>query len=170
MHGNDAGFFLVPVLAIFLILRRGFRQSRVRPGGLFIYPLIICLLIAASFIHRPIPTPQIMAVLTAAALVGLALGWITTAHLQLSVDPKSGTILSKPTPIGTAITAAVFALRFGVDYMIRSGGGGAHDPVLLAIANAGLLFVAGRLIGRAVHLWIRTRPLLAEHAARAPSP
>lgn len=172
MHGNDAGFFIVPVLAIFLILRRGFRQSRVRPGALFVYPLIICLLIAATFVHQKVPTPQIMAVLAAAALCGVALGWITTAHLQLSVDPKTGTILSKPTPIGTAITAAVFALRFAVDYMMRADAGGAHahDPLLLAVANAGLMFVAGRLIGRSVHLWIRTRPLLAEHAARAPLP
>ena len=164
MHGNEAAFFIAPLLAIFIILRRGFRQSRVRPGALFIYPLVICLLIAASFLHQKMPTPQVMTVLAAAALCGLALGWITTAHLQLSVDPKSGTILSKPTPIGTAITAAVFALRFAVDYMMHADAGGAHahDPLLLAIANAGLMFVAGRLIGRSVHLWIRTRPLLAE--------
>jgi energy-coupling factor transporter transmembrane protein EcfT len=163
MHGNDGVFFIIPLLAIFFILRRGFRQSRVRPGALFVYPLIICLLIAATFVHQKMPTPEMMAVLAVAALVGLGLGWFTTAQLQLSVDAKSGTILSKPTPIGTAITAAVFALRFAVDYMMRADAGGAHahDPLLLAAANAGLMFVAGRLIGRAVHLWIRTRPLLA---------
>lgn len=88
MHGNDAAFFIVPVLAIFLILRRGFRQSRVRPGGLFVYPLIICLLVAMTFVHQKMPTMEMMAVLAVAALVGVALGWITTAHLQLSVDPK----------------------------------------------------------------------------------
>ncbi len=105
---------------------------------------------------------------------GLALGWFTTQHVELTLDPKSGTIMSKPTPFGSLLTAGVFAARFGIEYLVNGVPGGEtpggqvaphHAAHLLWLANAGLLFVAARMIGRAWHMWIRTRPLVEQLAA-----
>jgi len=89
--------------------------------------------------------------------------------------------MSRPTSFGTALTAAVFVLRFAIAFLVNGGpDGGAphmaariaqHADNLLWFADAALLFVAARVLAQAAHMLIRIRPLLARHkAAQLPSP
>ena len=110
-------------------------------------------------------------------MAGAALGWFTTQHVELTLDDATGTIMSKPTRFGTYLTAAVFILRFAVEFMVNGGPGGASGPphmparvvqhagTLLWLADAGLLFVAARMLAQSAHMWLRIRPLLARHKA-----
>ncbi|HXC55476.1 MAG TPA: hypothetical protein VNU97_09285 [Rhizomicrobium sp.] len=169
MHGLAP--FIAPALALFLILRRGMRPTRIKPDRLWIYPGIITLLALAALSRGKLPGLEGIAIFVAAVLGGGALGWFTTQHVELTLDDKTGTIMSQPTPFGTLLTGAVFAARFILEYLVNGGpGGGApaalkHGDLYVWLADAGLLFVAARGLTRAWHMWARTRPLLAQHKA-----
>ena len=129
--------FIAPALALFMIFRRGGKERRVKPNALWIYPLGISILAALALSRGRLPGLEAYLYFGIALAAGAALGWFTTQHVELTLDSKTGTIMSKPTQIGT----------------------------LLWIADAGLIFVAARVMAQAAHMWLRIRPLLAEHKA-----
>lgn len=166
---HDFAPFIAPALAMFLILRRGFTARRVRPGQLWTFPVLITVLATAALSQGKAPDLEALAIFAVALAAGAALGWFTTQHVELTLDEKSGTIMSQATPFGTLLTAAVFAGRFAIQYYLQ-GAPGTPVPVhhadgLLRLADAGLLFVAARGLAQAWHMWIRTRPLIARHKA-----
>jgi hypothetical protein len=174
--------YLPPVLALLIIFRRGMKPRRIKVNSLWRSPIIFCVLagVALSRSHAP----GLLAVSSYVLAVGAggALGWFTAQHAELTLDPGSGTIMSKPTPVGTAITAAAFLLKFAID-IYMNGGPAAPNPHPFAVqhaagitvfGNAMLLLAVARTIGGAAHMWIRTRPLveqLTQHKAdTAPPP
>ena len=170
---NNLAPFIAPALALFFILRRGLRPRRVKPNGLWTFPVVLTVLALLSLSHSGVPALLAVAGYATAVVGGFALGWFTAQHVELTLDPASGTVMSKPTPFGSALTALVFIGRFAIEYFVKGTPGGPpgahiapeHAANLIWLANAGLLFVAARMIGRAWHMWIRTRPLLAQIAA-----
>lgn len=168
-----------PALALFIIVRRGFKPRRVKANRLWVYPVLITAMAGLVLWRSGAPGVEAVAIYAAAVVLGGALGWFTTQHLELTLD-DNGTIMSKPTPIGTLLTAAVFVARFAAEFYMNGGAPrpGPNPPnlhptaqgLVLWLTNAGLLFVAARLIAQAWHMWLRTRPLLAQHAAAQPPP
>jgi hypothetical protein len=171
---NTLAPLIAPAIALFFIYRRGRTPRRIRPGALWIYPLVITLLALSTF-SRGMPHDLLAIAIYGVALVGgAALGWFTTQHVELTLDEKTGTIMSQPTLFGTLLTAAVFAVRFGLEYLVNGGPGqGApHAHIsperaasLLLFADAAMLFIAGRSLAQAGHMWLRTRPLVAQRRA-----
>ncbi|MBS0472566.1 MAG: DUF1453 family protein [Proteobacteria bacterium] len=166
--------YIAPLIALYIIIRRGSRPRRIRPNGLWIYPLIITVLAASALSHSKAPDLLGYGLFVVAALAGAALGWFTTQHVELTLDEKTGTIMSKPTQFGTILTAAVFVARFAIEFMVNGNPNGMpsrhvlqahHADSLLLFANAGLVFVAGRILLQAAHMWLRVRPLVAQHKA-----
>jgi hypothetical protein len=173
---NEIAPFLPPALALFIIIRRGLKPRRIKPDRLWTFPAIITLLALATIWRGKVPGAEALAIFAAAMAAGAVLGWFTAQHVELTLDPKTQTIMSKPTPFGTAITAAVFAVRALADYW-HGGHGGlssmlpatiVHSELFLWLTDASLLFVAARGMTRAWHMWVRTRPLLAPQPATAP--
>lgn len=173
--------YLGPALALVFIFRRGFRPRRVKVNSLWRSPIIFCVLAFLSLSRSHAPGLLALSSYALAIVVGGALGWFTAQHVELTLEPHSGTIMSKPTPIGTSITAAAFILKFAIDFYMNGGpGNGAPQVHPLAIqhaaginvfGNAMLLFAVARTVGSAAHMWIRTRPLveqLARHKASQP--
>lgn len=171
---KDLAPYIAPALALFFILRRAGRERRVKPNALWIYPLAITLLAVLVLTQGQMPALEAYAYFAVAIAAGAVLGWFTTQHVELTLDPETGTITSKPTRIGTYITAGVFVLRFAVEFVVNGGPGPSGPPrinpqlqqhagTLLWLADAGLLFVAARIMAQAAHMWLRIRPLLAEH-------
>ena len=170
MHGFAP--LIAPALALFFIIRRGSRPQRIKPGRLWIFPGVITILAVAAIWHGKFPSVLELAVYAAAIVAGGVLGWFTTQHIELTLDDKTGTVMSQPTLFGTAMTAAVFLARFGLDFLSAGGTGGGwkalaaqHGASLVLITNAGLLFVAGRGLSRAWHMVARINPLLEQHKA-----
>jgi len=167
---NEFGPFLFPALALFLILRRGLNPRRIKVNALWTFPVFLTILAVLSLSKSGMPAPLALGAYAIAIAAGFGLGWFTTKHTELTLDPKTGTIMSQQTVWGTLLTASVFVLRFGVEYLVEGVPGGGpsrhlsphHASGLVWLADAGLLFVAARMIGRAWHLWIRTRPLLEQ--------
>jgi hypothetical protein len=170
---KDLAPYIAPALALFFILRRSGRPRRVKPNGLWIYPIVITVLAGLALSRGQAPSLEAYLYFTIALIAGGALGWFTTQHVELTLDDATGTIMSKPTRFGTILTAAVFIARFAIEFVVNGGPGGAppthaplkHAGTLLWLADAGLLFVAARMLAQAAHMWLRIRPLIAQHKA-----
>jgi hypothetical protein len=164
--------FLPPGLALFLIVRRGLRPQRIKPNRIWTFPALITILALMTIGRGHAPDALSIAIYAGAALAGAVLGWFTTQHVELTLDDATGTIMSQPTPLGTALTAGVFLARFLLDYATGAQNGHAltnfavaHGASLAWITNGGLLFVAARGLTRAWHMWNRTEAMIAQHKA-----
>ena len=175
--------YLGPALALLFIFRRGLKPRRVKVNSLWRGPLILGGLAVITLSRSHAPGLLAISSYVAAIAAGGALGWFTAQHVELTLDKDNGTIMSQPTTIGTAITAAAFLLKFAIDFYMNGGpGNGAlqvhpfavqHAASITVLGNAMLLLAVARTLGGAAHMWIRTRPLmeeLAQHKANTPPP
>jgi hypothetical protein len=140
---------------------------------MWIAPAIILVLTCAALAQSRMPGPIALAAFAAAALAGMGVGYLRARHQALSVDPATGEVTSKPTQVGTILIVALFAIRYGLHFLVpqmadHPGGRAAADAI--AWTNGALIFAAAMLVTQAIVLWLRTQPLLAEHAARAAPP
>jgi hypothetical protein len=171
--------FLPPALALLFIFRRGLKPRRVKVNSLWRAPIIFCVLAFLTLSRSHAPSLLAVSSYVFAIAAGGAIGWFTAQHAELTLEPESGTIMSKPTAIGTAITAAAFLLKFAINFYMNGGAGDGqlhpfamrHAAGINVFGNATLLLAVARTVGGAAHMWIRTRPLvaqLAQHKADTP--
>jgi hypothetical protein len=181
---NDAtihGPYLVPLLVIGLVALRLFRNKprKVNTSRLFVLPVVLAC--GAAFTLAETSTPGLLwiVIYTVAAVLGAGVGYLSGRHREFTLDAESGKITGRATPIGTIIFGALFAARYGLKLAFpQLNGGGAPygamahaHPAATAIGwtDAGLVFSAAMLLATAGTTWWRTRHLVAERKARAPS-
>jgi hypothetical protein len=165
--------FAVPLLIVALLLRRSMGSRKVRVRAMWIRPAILLIAAGAVLAASPMPGPVALAAFVAVALVVGGVGYLRARHLELSVDPDTGTVSSKSTPIGMILIVGLVAIRFGLKYAFPELGAqpGGHLAAQAALWTDGaLIFSAAMVVTQAVALWQRTQPLLAEHAARSLPP
>jgi hypothetical protein len=165
---------IVPLLVVALILRRSMGTRKVRVQLMWIRPAILVILACVTLAASPMPGPIALAAFVAAALVGGGVGYFRARHLELSIDPETGAVSSKSTPIGTILIVGLVVLRIGLRYVFPEMGGTQQGGHLAAEAvlwtDGALIFSAAMLVTQAIVIWQRTRPLLAGHAARSVPP
>jgi len=169
--------YIVSVLVFALLAWRMSRNARGRalnPSRLWIRPAILAALLALSFLHPPQITVIALGELAAAAAAGGLFGYVLASHQALTLDPATGRITSRMSPIGVVLFLCLFAARF-VFRMLVTGGDApekvmAHSDQIQFYTDVGLIFVLALVGAQAWELWRRTRPMLAEHAARQPEP
>jgi hypothetical protein len=174
--------YLVPLLVIALVARRLIRNKpqKVKPGRLFVMPAIVTF--GTGFMLQQTGWPGLLWLLVygAAAAAGGAVGYLIGRHRHFILDER-GEIMARATPIGTAIFAALFALRFGLKLLFPQLNGGArpYGPSLpnfhpaasvIGWTDAGLVFSTAMLLATAATTWQRTRHLAAERSARKATP
>ena len=177
---NNLGSLIGPALALFIIIRRGSKPRRVKVATLWRFPILISVLALVTLAGSKAPGLLTLAMYIGGLGAGSAVGWFSAQHVELTLDSNTGTIMSKPTALGTAMTAGAFIARFLVDYVMKGGLDGAtrttafavnHATSIVGFTDALLLFVAARSLLGAWHMWIRTRPLIEQHkAAQLPTP
>jgi len=172
--------YIAPVLVIAIMAWRLSRQSAGRPlspSRLWIRPVILLALLALTFLHPPALTLVSLAAFAGALVTGAVLGYVLAGHQALTLDPATGKITSKMSPVGMALFIGLFAARYAFRLLVT--GGQAPDPVAAHSAqiglytDVGLFFLLALVCAQAWELRRRTRPLLAEHAAaqaKAPPP
>jgi hypothetical protein len=156
------GTYIVPVLALLLIVRRGFKAQKVRTSRSWIWPGVILLLTGFVLLSSPAPSLLAAAGFVAAAGAGVAIGYLRAAHQTLSIDPETGGVTSKATPFGTIIFAALFVAR----YLLQSLTSARDVPHALGLqraSEAGLIFAAMMMVASRAEIWRRVKPLLAQH-------
>ena len=167
--------YIGPVIALAIVAWRMSRQRGgrpVKPSRLWIRPAILAVFLVLAFLHPPALKPLTLAVFAAAIAAGVALGYLLASHQTLRLDPATGTITSKMSPVGMVLFVALFAARYAFRIVVTGGQAPdklmAHSAEIMLYTDAGLLFVLALVSAQAWEIWRRVRPMLAEHAAKKP--
>jgi len=118
---KDVFNFLPLVIILLIVLRRTGRTQKVRMPRLWITPFLSVIAVGSFLVREPPPSPYALGIFVAAALLGAAAGYYRALHIELSLDPSSGEVMSKATPIGTILIVATLFIRFGLDYAVNGG-------------------------------------------------
>jgi hypothetical protein len=113
--------YLPLVIALLIVLRRSGRTQKVRMPRLWITPFLSAAAVGSFLAREPPPSLSALAIFIAAAALGAGAGYYRALHIELSVDSKSGEVMSKATPIGTVLIVATVLIRFGLDYAVNGG-------------------------------------------------
>ena len=167
--------FVFPVVIFALVVWRMSRASRgrpLKPSRLWIRPAILLVFGGLAFLHPAPITPLSTAIFAACAAVGVAIGYVAARHRHLTLDPATGAITSKLSPVGMALFVVVFAARYVVR-MATVGGTDADEIVapsasMLLYTDAALLFALGLVAAQAWETWRRAQVLLAKTASKKP--
>lgn len=188
MNANvNLGPYLVPLLIVAVVALRLIRNRprKVKPNRLFIMPAFIALAAALTVSQTGWPSLLWLAIDVLAAVAGAGVGYLSARHREFTLDTESGEIMSRATPIGTIIFAALFAVRFGLKLAFPQLNGGAApygappahfhaSASVIAWTDAGLIFSTAMLIATATTTWLRTRHLVearrAQRAAKTQQP
>ncbi|MDE2184732.1 MAG: DUF1453 family protein [Alphaproteobacteria bacterium] len=161
----------LPFLALVVWrLSRAAKGRPVKPSRLWIRPAVIGLLMIAPFAASPRPDVTALAIFTAAAVAGLLLGFVLARHQEFSIDPQTGAITSRMSPVGIALFVGLIVVRMAFRVAIQGGQPparlAAHSAQVMLYTEAALLFVFALILAQAVETWRRIKPLRAEHEVR----
>ena len=167
--------YLVPLLVIALVALRLIRNKprKVKPNRLFVMPGFLTLVTVFTLRQTAAAGLLWLVIYLAAAVIGAVVGYLNGRHREFTLDTETGEIVSRATPIGTVIFAALFALRFGLKFAFPELNGGvtpygppaalsAHPAAsVIGWTDAGLVFSTAMLLSTAATTWWRTRHLVA---------
>jgi len=101
---NNLGSLIGPALALFIIIRRGSKPRRVKVATLWRFPILISVLALVTLAGSKAPGLLTLAMYIGGLGAGSAVGWFSAQHVELTLDSNTGTIMSKPTALGTEKT------------------------------------------------------------------
>jgi len=159
--------YLIPLIAVGMVILRNARARRLRIETLWIAPVLILALVGLSLAQEKAPTPAMLAIDLVALAVGALLGWWRARLTKISVDPQTHQLTSRASPIGMLVILALFALRYGVRAYATENAGALHVSVNL-VADAALVMTVGLVCAQRLEIALRASRLLAEaRAAKA---
>lgn len=158
--------YMVPLVAIALVILRNSRARRLTIETLWIMPVVILVLVGLSFSQQGVPTPLMLGVDIAALAVGAGLGWWRARFTHITVDPATHELTSRASPIGMLVILAVFALRYGIR-MYAAQNTSSLGVSANAVADAALVISVGLVCAQRLEIALRATRLLTE--ARASS-
>jgi hypothetical protein len=157
--------YLVPLIAVAMIVLRNARTRRLKVERLWISPALFLLLTAALFASQPLPGPAMIAVDALALILGAVGGWWRGRLTRITVDPATHDLTSKASPLGMLLVLAIFALRYGLRSLGPQTAGGLHVSAL-QITDGLMLVAVGLVCAQRLEIALRATRLLA--AARNP--
>jgi hypothetical protein len=157
--------FTVIALLMGLRIWRGSRARKLKVERMWIRPGIILLFLTASIAGQPPPlTPEVLAGLGVAAILGLVMGWYRGRMVRVSIDAATHDLTSKASPWGMLIFLALMVVRIGARMVLSEEHDVAGVPVN-AIIDGLTLFYAGNVVGSQVEVWMRAKKLLDDAIA-----
>lgn len=162
--------YIAPAIVLALLVWRGARAKPrpVRLSRMWISPLIVGAMTVATLALTAKPEIAVIAAYAAAALAGAGIGHLFGRHLELSIDPATGAISSKATPVGTFLVIGLFLVRYGLKIVFPelNAQPAAHPSAdVLVWTDGALVFGCALVVSQALTIWLRTRPLVAGHQA-----
>jgi hypothetical protein len=123
---------------------------------------------AALFAATPVQiSPLSLAIFSLGAVAGAAVGYFRALHQEFSIDPETGNVMSKATPLGSLLFLGIFIVRFAMNTWMKGGQQAdmAHPPSanVMLYTDATLFFAFAMVAATAWEVWRRTRPLVREH-------
>jgi hypothetical protein len=157
--------YLLPLLALVLIVRRSLRRRRLKAERLWVMPVLLLAIAGSSLAASPPAASSAVAAVVAAAALGALAGWWRGRLTHIAVDPATHELTSRTSVVGALLVAGLFAVRYGLRMIelqrpaALPGGAGLATDALMAFAVA--MVAVQRL-----EMWLRSRRLVAE-AVRA---
>lgn len=160
-----ASIIMFIVVATIVVLRNS-RPRKLRVEFLWVRPVIVLVFGALYFYFFPPRSVAETLGLVAAFAVGGVPGWWRGRSFRIDVDAKTHLATQQASVVGMLFIIGLFAVRYLLSYMARSGGMNLPIP---AYALSGLLiaFAFGIVIVAQLEVWLRARRLIAEAKSKA---
>jgi len=164
--------YIVPLIVVALIalrLARASKPRKIKPNRLWTGPLYVLVGMAAVFANpllgNPLSSPFAIPLYIGAAAIGAGLGYLRALHQEFSIDPETGAVMSKASPVALILFFGVFLVRFGLNQWMGAGSqtamaGKVPSANLVLYTDAMLFFAFGMVSATAWEVWRRTRPLV----------
>jgi hypothetical protein len=144
---------------------------------MWLTPIIASLATASTLAREPFPSLVALVIFLLAAAAGAGAGYFRALHIELTLDPETGNVSSKATPVGSALVVVFLVLRLGMEYFLEGGvphhgfaaramaGPAAHGVDLFRLADAGVIFSTMMTVAQRFEIWRRAAPMVAAHKA-----
>jgi hypothetical protein len=156
--------FLVPLVAVGLLLLRNARERRLRVERLWISPTVILGFAALLLVQQPPPSAGLVALFAAALGLGALGGWWRGRLTHIVVDPETHELTSRASPLGMLLILGIFAVRYALRSLGDVTAGLLHVSVL-QITDILMLLAVGLVCTQRLEMALRANRLL--EAARA---
>jgi NAD/NADP transhydrogenase beta subunit len=151
--------YLIPLIVFAVIFSfRARRMTRERPlklGRLWLVPAIYLVIVVASFSARP-PTPVAWLLAIVALVIGAAIGWQRGRMMAITVDPGTGTLRQKGSPVAALFLFAIIGIKLLAE---RGGAAAGFDAQL--VTDIALAFGLGMFTTTRIEMYLRAKRLLA---------
>jgi hypothetical protein len=162
-----------PAIAILIIawrMRRATKGRPLKPNRLWIRPAVLVVIVGLMLLHPAPITLRNVAIVGGALAVGVGLGYFLASHQHLTIDPATGAITSKLSPVGVLLFLALIAVRYAVRFATVGDGetghlSGPQLDAMLVYTDAALFFALGLVSAQSWEIWRRAKALLTEAGA-----
>jgi membrane protein CcdC involved in cytochrome C biogenesis len=156
----------LPLLIVGAVLALRWRNldkpRRLRPGRLWIGPLVMTLAVGLAVFGMPVSRYGVLAVLGGLAL-GVLVGWRRAHLLRLDRDPASGGLQIRQTPAAFVLIVALLLVKRVLVPRPGADSAGHIAPQALIATDALMGFALGMILATNLTLWLRAREV--PHAA-----
>lgn len=156
--------YLVPLLAVAMIVLRNARERRLRVERLWVAPLLFLLITGLVFAAQPPPVPAMLAVDLAALALGAVAGWWRGRLTRITVDPETHALTSKPSVWGMLLILGLFVVRYGLRSLGPQTAGRLHVSAV-QVTDALMLLAVGLVCAQRLEIALRATRLLREARA-----
>lgn len=153
------------IIVIVLALRfRSMRKTRpLNPDRLWIVPLLLAMMAAATIILHP-PGALGLALGAMGLVVGGLLGWQRGRLIRIDRDPATGALSQTVSPAAMLLLVGIIAIRFVARAYFAgnpAAASGEMDEHTLMITDVALLFAVGLIGMTRIEMMLRARRILA---------
>jgi hypothetical protein len=156
-------------IVLLIILRRSGRAQKVRVDRVWVTPLLSALAIWSQMSREPTPGILAIAIIAAAALIGIGAGYFRALHIELSRDLATGEVMSKATQFGTLLIVFFLLVRSGLAYLTKGSFGPGlaqagqvqrHGVDIFRLADAATIFATAMMLAQRLEILRRAHLLL----------
>lgn len=163
-HGNWLTTALpLVVIAVVLALRfRSMNRERpLKPGTLWVVPIIYLALVGSMIVALP-PPPIGWGIIFGGLLAGVTLGWHRGKMIHITRNPENGELSQKASPLAMLLLLALVALKLGARAIFGDTAAAQPGSSAMLLTDGFLGFALGLLSATRLELYLRARRILAD--------
>jgi hypothetical protein len=151
--------YLVPLIAVTMILLRNAQERRLRVERLWIAPAVFIVLTGLILAAQSPPGLAVIAIEAVALALGAAAGWWRGRLTHISVDPGTKLLTTRTSALGMVVVFALFAARSALRSFSGEAAGRLHVSAL-HVTDTLLLLAVGLICAQRLEIALRATRLL----------
>ena len=162
-HGNwltAALPFVIIAVVIAFRLRTMSRERPLKLGTLWIIPAVYLLLTAWILFALP-PTGLGWGLLAVGLIIGSVLGWHRGKLIHIDLNPETGDLRQKASPLAMILLLALIVLKLGARAIFGETAAGHPASGAMLLTDAFIGFALGLLSATRLELYLRAQRLVA---------